>query len=181
MLFYSFSSCRGGPMKNIVSAILYYSGLIKILSFLTRHDAKILLYHSVSDHESPFIKGIWVSSRTFKKHLSYLSRHYQIISLERLTYCLKEKRIPPYSAVITFDDGCSDNYYSAYPHLKGSKIPATIFLSMGSIDNKNPTWVYKLYYLMNQFGVEKIASRIESLTGMQDSRFVGLFNEERMP
>jgi peptidoglycan/xylan/chitin deacetylase (PgdA/CDA1 family) len=166
-------------MKNIVSAILYYSGLIKILSFLTRHDAKILLYHSVSDHESPFIKGIWVSSRTFKKHLSYLSRHYQIISLERLTYCLKEKRIPPYSAVITFDDGCSDNYYSAYPHLKGSKIPATIFLSMGSIDNKNPTWVYKLYYLMNQFGVEKIASRIESLTGMvPGSMLQGSSNEK---
>jgi peptidoglycan/xylan/chitin deacetylase (PgdA/CDA1 family) len=155
-------------MQNILSAILYYSGLIKILSFLTRHDAKILLYHSVSEHESLFIKGtnIWVSSRTFRKHMSYLSRHYQIISLERLTYCLKERRIPPYAAVLTFDDGCSDNYYSAYPHLKDSKIPATIFLSTGSIDNQNPIWVYKLYYLMNQFGVEKIASAIESLAGM---------------
>lgn len=155
-------------MQNIISAILYYSGLVKVLSFVTRHDAKILLYHSVSDHESPFIKGIyiWVSSPTFKKHLSYLSRHYRIISLEQLTYCLKERRIPPYAAVITFDDGCSDNYYSAYPHLKENRIPATVFLSMGSIDNKNPIWVYKLYYLLNHFGAEKIASGIESLTGM---------------
>jgi peptidoglycan/xylan/chitin deacetylase (PgdA/CDA1 family) len=155
-------------MQNILSAVLYYSGLIKILSFLTRHDAKILLYHSVSDHESPFVKGIyiWVSSRTFRKHLSYLSRHYQIISLERLAYFLKQKRIPSYAAVITFDDGCSDNYYCAYPHLKQNRIPATVFLSLGSVDNKNPIWVYKLYYLINEFGVEKIASGIESLTGM---------------
>jgi peptidoglycan/xylan/chitin deacetylase (PgdA/CDA1 family) len=157
-------------MWNLISALLYYSGAIKILRFLGRHDTKILLYHSVSDTESCFIKGtyIWVSTGTFEKHLNYLSKHHKLISLRTLVDSLKEGRIPPRSAVITFDDGFADNFRYAYPSLKRYKIPATIFICPACIDNKKSAWIFELYYLINMFGVENVIKKIKSLPGKPD-------------
>lgn len=140
------------------------------MRFLGRHDAKILLYHSVGDTESCFIKGteIWVSTKTFEKHLNYLSKHYKIISLRTLVDSLKEGDIPPRSAVITFDDGFADNFHDAYPYLKRYKIPATIFICPACIDNKKSAWIFELYYLINMFGVENVIKEINSLPGSTD-------------
>jgi len=100
------------------------------LRFLGRNDAKILLYHSVSEGESFFIKGmgIWVSAGTFERHLDYLSNHHRVISLRDLVDSLKGGRIPRRSVVITFDDGFADNYHYAYASLKKYRISATIFI-----------------------------------------------------
>lgn len=157
-------------MKNLISALIYYSGAIRILRFLGRHEAKILLYHSVSESESCFIKGtyIWVSTGTFEKHLNYLSKHHKVISLRTLVDSLKQGRIPPRSVVITFDDGFADNFLCAYPCLRRYKMPATIFICPACVDNKKSAWLFELYYLINKFGVENVIKEINSFEGRTD-------------
>lgn len=143
---------------KIISFVFYYSGLIRVLRFFGRQNTKILLYHSINEEESSFIKGtdVMVSPSIFAKHLKYLKNHYKVISLQDLVEFLKRGKILPRSVVITFDDGFADTYVFAYPYLKQFIIPATIFLVTDSVDNKKPIWIQELCYFINTFGVDKV-------------------------
>jgi peptidoglycan/xylan/chitin deacetylase (PgdA/CDA1 family) len=149
---------------HLLSAIIYYSGLIRIIRFFGSRYAKIIIYHSINENESNFTRGTntCVSPLVFEKHLNYLGKYYQFISLEKLVESLKQDRIPPHSVVVTFDDGFADNFHFAYAYLKGHKIVATIFLAIDCIDNKKPIWIQELYYLMNTYGVEKILKKLNN-------------------
>jgi len=152
--------------KKILAIILYYSGLIKVIRLLGRNYAKILVFHSINDHEASFIRGTnsWIPPNRFEKHLKYIKRNYRVISLEKLVNSLKQGKIPPCSVVITFDDGFADNFIYAYPILQRYKIKGTIFLATDCIDNRNPLWIQELYYLINNVGVERIIQTINTLT-----------------
>jgi peptidoglycan/xylan/chitin deacetylase (PgdA/CDA1 family) len=45
---------------------------------------------------------------------------------------------------ITFDDGYEDNYRNAFPILERYGLPATVFLTTGSIDSGEPLWFEQL-------------------------------------
>jgi peptidoglycan/xylan/chitin deacetylase (PgdA/CDA1 family) len=154
-------------LKIILAFTLYYSGAICILRFLGRHNAKILLYHSVNNNKNEFIQGLnlTISSTTFKKHLRYLQRHYQIMPLKNLVHCLNEKYVPKRAIVITFDDGFADNYRYAYPLLKRDNIPATIFLCTDCIGKKGSIWIQDLNYLINTCGATEVFNKIQNVNG----------------
>jgi peptidoglycan/xylan/chitin deacetylase (PgdA/CDA1 family) len=46
--------------------------------------------------------------------------------------------LPPYAALITFDDGYLDNYANAYPILRQHNFPAAVYLTSGHIDTDAP-------------------------------------------
>ena len=152
-------------IKNLLAMVLYYSGLIKIIRFFGRNYAKILVFHSISDYESSFVKGanVWTPTAIFAKHLQYIMANYRVISLQTLVESLRHGRVPPRSVVITLDDGFADNYYFAYPNLKRYQIPATIFLVTDCIENKQPIWIQELCYLLNNVGAERIAEALKAL------------------
>jgi len=166
------------PLKalllRLLSVLVYYSQLIRLLRYFGRNYAKILLYHSVAEEESPFVKGanVWISSRRFARHLDYLLKHYRVLSLENLTISLKDGKLPERSLVITFDDGFADVFGFAYPMLKRHGLPATVFLTTCSMGSQKPIWIQELCYLMNTFGVEKTVDAIASIVeqpGFRDS------------
>ena len=154
-------------IERLLARILYCSGLIKIVRDKGRKHPKILVFHSVSDIENNFVRGtedVWILVSLFKEHLAYIRKYYNIISLQALIESLKEGKVPERSAIITFDDGFSDNYHFAYPILKKHKIPATIFLTTEAIDNRKPIWIQKVNYLINEFGIEKVVNRMRGLS-----------------
>ena len=108
--------------RHLLSYLTYYSGLINILSHFNKHSI-ILCYHHVLPEDDDKIKflqpGMYVTTGTFEKHISYLSGYFNIIPLEQLA---KHSNITN-SCIITFDDGWSDNYYYAYPILKKYNLP----------------------------------------------------------
>ena len=152
--------------KHLLAFAIYYSGFIKILRLLGRNYAKILVFHSISEAESEFIRGtnVWTSVVNFGKHLQYITKRYQVISLQDLVISLQNGTIPKNSVAITFDDGFADNYHVAYPLLKQYQIPATIFLVTDCIENKRPIWIQELYYLLNSVGAQKIFEVLNVLT-----------------
>ena len=143
---------------------LYWSGLLDLLRFLGRKNPKIVLYHIVSDHETPFVRGtdIWIHRKRFIRHMEYIRKHYTVISLRTLIAGLMQGTVPPRSLVITFDDGFADNYSFAYPYLKQHNIPATIFLASDCITKAKPIWLQELCYLVNTIRVDRIASALQN-------------------
>lgn len=72
----------------------------------------------------------------------YLSRHYNIISLQAFKQALQAKdasKLPAKAMVITFDDGHKQNFEIASV-LKELQVPATIFLCAGIVNTHRHYW-----------------------------------------
>jgi peptidoglycan/xylan/chitin deacetylase (PgdA/CDA1 family) len=113
----------------------------------------ILVYHRVNRlPKSGFrpTRDMSVYTDDFDKQLQFLKKHFSIVRLEHVIDCLqKSNELPRNFAVITFDDGYEDNFTEAYPLLKKHKIPATIFLTTGLIDNGKLLWHDQLEMLLS--------------------------------
>ncbi|MDD5086600.1 MAG: polysaccharide deacetylase family protein, partial [Candidatus Nanoarchaeia archaeon] len=120
----------------------------------------ILDYHRVLDIKADFPfdeNSVSASVGNFRKQSEYLSKKYNVISLEEFVeHCKKNKNPPKNSAVITFDDGYIDNYLFAYPILKKYNIPATIFLTANYISTNKIFWWDKIAYAIKKTEVKNI-------------------------
>ena len=118
-------------------SVMHYSGLLFLMRlFRSRHRARILVYHSISDAPlNPFS----VPPGDLEAQIRSLTQNFNILSLEDLAACLDHgRKIPPDSVVITFDDGLENNYTNAYPILKKYKMPATFFLIVNRVETSSP-------------------------------------------
>jgi len=99
----------------------------------------VLMYHYVKDSSIVEHDKRYIRPQTFDKQMKFLKdRKYNVIPLEKFAASLKEKKpMPRDTIVITFDDGHLDNYQYAYPILKKYNLPATMFIIVGEIGQKD--------------------------------------------
>jgi len=131
--------------KIIFAFFSSYCGVNLILGkTIFRNKFVILAYHKVNDSlEDPLNMAVSISN--FEKHIRFIRNKYRVLSLRDLLELVKKCEEIPYNAVaVTFDDGYKDNYINAYPILKQYGVPATIFLAVDSIDNKQILWYERL-------------------------------------
>jgi peptidoglycan/xylan/chitin deacetylase (PgdA/CDA1 family) len=99
----------------------------------------ILMYHRVFETSSdPW--ELCVSPKHFADHLELLRRYYPVLSLQQLLSALKTRQLPKRAVVLTFDDGYADNLWNAKPLLEKYELPATVFVTSGSLDSPNEFW-----------------------------------------
>jgi peptidoglycan/xylan/chitin deacetylase (PgdA/CDA1 family)/CelD/BcsL family acetyltransferase involved in cellulose biosynthesis len=103
--------------------------------------ARILYYHRVNDEGDPFFPAL--STAVFNQQMRFVARHYKVVTLGELLTHLESESTEPVVA-ITFDDGYQDNYQNAFPILQRYGLPATIFLTTGSMDSRDPLWFEQL-------------------------------------
>jgi peptidoglycan/xylan/chitin deacetylase (PgdA/CDA1 family) len=103
--------------------------------------ARILYYHRVNNAHDPFFPAI--STDLFEAEMRFVSKHYRVVSLAELVERLGGHDTEPVLA-ITFDDGYRDNYQNAFPILQRYGVPATIFLTTGSMDTGEALWFERL-------------------------------------
>lgn len=91
----------------------------------------ILCFHRIAD---PLFGGrskLAISEQDFERVLDEVGRRYDFVPLADLSKKSRTKR-----AIITFDDGYADNFYTALPILKERAIPSAFFVSTGFIDRQ---------------------------------------------
>lgn len=119
-------------MKKLAFALLYAAGLTRFAAWWNRKRVIFLCYHGVTERSSrgphdPH--GIHVRHHRFEAHLEYLRRHYHVIPLREYLTARREGRpLPPYSVVLTFDDGFRNFLTAAAPRLAARGIPASVFI-----------------------------------------------------
>jgi len=101
-------------------------------SIVPQRGAIILCYHRIADlPKSP--RRLWVSPQRFAEQLEVLTRNFTPLSLAELAKRLQEGKVPDRAVVITFDEGYADNLWNARPLLERFGVPATVFVTTGSV------------------------------------------------
>jgi peptidoglycan/xylan/chitin deacetylase (PgdA/CDA1 family) len=101
--------------------------------------ALVLMYHRVAEPES----DVWelaVSPANFEQQLQILQRSGQVTSASELVSRLASKMLRRRSVVITFDDGYCDNYLAAKALLEKYRLPATFFITTGTLGQASEFW-----------------------------------------
>ena len=116
---------------------LYYKGQAAM-------DCRILLYHEFSKN-TPAAEnyGAISTPERFEENIKdVLKAGYTVIPLDALIqYNAGTRALPQKSVILTFDDGYLSNYTMIYPLLKKYDIPATIFVTVSTMDKGDKmTW-----------------------------------------
>ncbi len=126
-------------------------------NFLTHFS--ILVYHQIGRGNN--LDYLILDKSLFTEQMHFITKHYRPFSLEDLLQTIRRTgAIPPKSIVVTFDDGYANTYSEAFPILQKYKIPATLFITTGFIENsvrspyaaKMMSW--KMVKEMHKSGIE---------------------------
>ena len=93
----------------------------------------ILIYHRVLSQPDPLSPGE-NDTITFDQQISWLTACFRIVPLYEAVQKLRQDKLLPRTACITFDDGYADNAKNALPILQKHGITATFFISTGFLD-----------------------------------------------
>lgn len=153
---------------------LHYSGVLSLWLFLRSKVARrrricvLGLHRVLSDDDARRTNsqyGILMREGTFARMLEYLNHRFSVISLNALLDGggnTTEHSRP--LGLLTFDDGWRDNYTTAFPWLRRFRMPATVFLVTGLVENQGLFWVERLQRgWANPAGQEHIKASLQTL------------------
>jgi peptidoglycan/xylan/chitin deacetylase (PgdA/CDA1 family) len=131
---------------------VHYSGLDRLIAPLHRQAgsiASIVMYHRVHpDGRGP---DWWLTQSAFRAQLRHLTRHYRVMPMAEMAEMLiAGAPLPPRAVAVTFDDGYRDNYTQAFPVIRETGCPTTIFLTAGLIETRETLWWDKLLYVVGR-------------------------------
>ena len=108
------------------------------------------MYHYVRDLTNsryPGIKGLDIEK--FKKQIKYIKSKYNVIKMEDFVDAIKNKsKLPPNSALLTFDDGYIDHFTNVLPVLLDNKLQGSFFVPAGIINQNIVLDVNKIHFTL---------------------------------
>jgi len=132
-------------------ALRWLAGAARGLRQLGRAKCVVLLYHRVADAQfDPQL--LCVTPEHLRQHLEVVRRRAFPLSLRELASTLGGGRVPSGGVVLTFDDGYADNLHHAKPPLERCDVPATVFVTTGSVGSGQEFWWDELERLLLQPG-----------------------------
>lgn len=106
----------------------------------------VYMYHQLSERPNPFRPC--ADAREFEWFCGHLAQHYEVISLNEMEARRTAGRSLARAVALTFDDGYTDNLELGLPILRRYGLPATIFITTGTIGGASLLWSSRVSYLM---------------------------------
>jgi peptidoglycan/xylan/chitin deacetylase (PgdA/CDA1 family) len=133
-------------LRRWIGAGLHFSGMLQLLAAVRlRRKAVVLMYHRVLSKEDQGRSfsgaGMFVTPETFERHVRYLRRRFNPLTVGEFAEIVEEGRpFPPRACLVTFDDGWRDNLQQALPILERHRVPAAIFITSGVTGHTGGFW-----------------------------------------
>lgn len=130
-------------VKRVVNIFVYFTGIYFVLNKLfEQNGVYILFYHRLIDSKiQKKILASAVSYQNFDEQLGFLSKDYEIVSMDELPSLLgSPSKISKKYAVITFDDGYRDNLIYGSDIFSKYSLRPTIYLTADCIENQTLLW-----------------------------------------
>ena len=105
--------------------------------------------------------GKHLPANIFEKQLKLITKYCSPVSLESI---ISDQKLPANPVMLTFDDGYMNNYTYAYPLLKKYKVPATIFVATGFIDQSHFLWTDEIETIITKAEPERYRFNWENET-----------------
>ncbi len=111
------------------------AGLLLVATRAGAAGGVALLYHHVAA-DTPFSTSI--TPEDFRSHLEYLrDNEFNVIALDVMVEALRNgEELPDRAVAITFDDGYSSIFETAFPMLRAFDFPFALFLNTGPADRR---------------------------------------------
>lgn len=156
--------------KELLSQVLYRSGLLRLAAGLASNRLTVLTYHRIrADGPSDphlFDEDVFGPTQScFEQQMRWLKQNTTVLSEQELLMLVDKPRsngTDHYTAV-TFDDGYRDNFDLAYPVLRAHSIPAIFFVCPCLLDERQAGWWDIIAYLVKQSAKSAIELRGEIL------------------
>ncbi len=135
--------------KQLLARAWSSSGLARAAiraGFGPRRALVVLAYHRILDigDEDRFASDPELVSATvadFEWQMRFVREHFSPLTFRQvIDHQERGLELPDRSIIVTFDDGHIDNYTLAFPVLRTTGVPATIFLSTDYIGAGRPFW-----------------------------------------
>lgn len=139
-----------------------------------RHLPRIFMYHRFTFADAT---EHVVSAKNFEWQLQQLQKRWNVISLgEYLQLRHQKTPVPPYTVIITIDDGYRDFYEVAYPLLKTYQYPATFFVTTAFVYGDIWLWHDRLHFAIEQAQVTGLelplkGKTVKLLTATREEKF----------
>jgi peptidoglycan/xylan/chitin deacetylase (PgdA/CDA1 family) len=146
-------------IKTGIADVLCRTGVDRVAGAISGAAALplVLGYHRVVEDFAKSaensIPSMLVSLKTLERHLDWIGRRFQFVSLDELGARLEGGSSQKPVAAITFDDGYRDFYFHAFPLLKKKGIPAAVFVVTDLLGTTRMQTHDRLYSLLTaKFG-----------------------------
>jgi peptidoglycan/xylan/chitin deacetylase (PgdA/CDA1 family) len=144
-------------IKNGIASAAHRAGADKLLAARAgvMNVPLVLGYHRVVEEfrvsALNSIAPMLVSARTFERHLDWIGRRFEFITLDDLAAWVEgTRRFRKPVAAVTFDDGYRDVYQHAIPILRKKGIPAAIFVVTDLVGTSRLQNHDELYLLLSR-------------------------------
>ena len=99
----------------------------------------VLLYHRIAQPASD-PQCLAVSPEHFAGHLDHICERGVPMTIEAMLVLAHRSALPRGAVAITFDDGYADTLHAAVPLLARAQVPATVFVTTGTLTNGRGFW-----------------------------------------
>ena len=155
-----------------------YTGLTSAILYFFRKRIPILMLHGVIDPEKNDLwRPSWdrISEKDLETAISVLGKKYKMVSIDTATKMI-QGTIPtePYTLVLTFDDGYSNNITHAWPILKRHNAEMTLYVATKYSKDRLTFWIdridYALYCLAGRTGIEISVKETPFVFNLEDRK-----------
>ena len=124
-----FRAVRSRPMSKLLLRTVLGLPVAAVRNRIRRRRGQfpvmILFHHMVSDRPHPFA----ISTEHFLRHVRFLRRYYNVVSLTDAIAMLRAHRVTVPTVVITIDDGYRDNFLTLRAIREHVDVPITLFVT----------------------------------------------------
>ena len=163
---------------NCVARPLWYVpgcfGIVRILG--PRYWLRCVLFHDVSDAESPFTRGLGgtITRENFEAALKFLTTHYTPVRLQDVLSGFDGQSLPHRPVLVTFDDAYASVSEFAAPLCSKFGVPAVFFINAACLDNRRLALDNLVCYVANLFGLDRVNAAIRTVKGCEDREVCSL-------